>query len=94
MANEATLEQPVTGLNEEEQAFLKAARRLFDENTDWFEYESFVFGMQSPVFSKTRSHKKVVDSPLYIALRDMWIQLGIRQGRVADDTRGSEEGGR
>lgn len=96
MANEATtLEQTVTGLNEREQAFLAVTRRMFAENTDWFEFESFAFGMQSPVFSKTRSHKNVLQNPLYIALRDMWIELGIRQGRVAaDDERGSEEGSR
>lgn len=94
MANEATLDLPVTELNEKEQAFLEAARRMFAENTDWLEFESFVFGMDSPVFSKTRSHRNVIESPLYIALRDMWLQLGVRQGMVRDESRGNEEGGR
>ena len=91
MANEATLDEPVTGLNETERAFLGRARKLFAQNTDWFEFEGFAFGMRSPVFAKTRSHKKVVESPLYIALRDMWLELGVRQGKVRDDSRGSEE---
>ena len=94
MANEATLEQPITGLNDVEKAFLERARKLFDANTDWFRFEGFAFGMRSPLFAKTRSHQNILENPLYIALRDMWIQLGIRQGWVADDTRGSEEGGR
>ena len=93
MANEV-MDEPITGLNEAEQAFLDRARKLFAANTDWFEFEGFAFGMRSPVFAKTRSHKKVVESPLYIALRDMWLQLGVQQGMVRDDTRGSEEGGR
>jgi len=94
MANEATLEQPITGLNEREQAFLETARRLFAENTDWFEFESFVFGMQSPVFAKTRSHRNILEHPLYRALTDMWLELGVRQGMVKDDSRGSSQGSR
>ena len=89
MANEATLEQPVTGLNEAEEAFLEVARRMFAENTDWFEFESFAFGMRSPLFEKTRSHKNILEHPLYVALTDMWIELGIRQGKVKDGPRGS-----
>ncbi len=92
-----TFESGLTFSNEEleaEKKFLERARRLFAENTDWLEFEGFAFGMRSPVFAKTRSHKKVVESPLYIALRDMWLELGVRQGKVADDSRGSEGGSR
>jgi hypothetical protein len=95
MANEAvTLEQPITGLNEVEQAFLARARRMFAANTNWFEFEDFAFGMGSPLFSKTRSHQNILEHPLYRALTDMWLQLGVRQGLVRDDSRGTEEGGR
>jgi hypothetical protein len=95
MTNEATLEQPITGLNEAEEAFLEVARRMFAENTDWFEFESFAFGMGSPLFAKPRSHMNIIEHPLYLALRDMWIELGIRQGMVKkDDSRGSETGSR
>lgn len=94
MANEATLEQPITGLNELEQAFLEHARRLFAENTSWFEFEEFAFGMHSPLFLKTRSHQNILEHPLYQALTDMWLQLGVRQGMVKDESRGSEEGSR
>ncbi|HEV7242210.1 MAG TPA: hypothetical protein VGQ36_23470 [Thermoanaerobaculia bacterium] len=93
MAN-ATLDQPITGLNEAEKKYLERARRMFAENTDWLEFESFAFGMQSPVFAKTRSHKNILEHPLYRALTDMWLELGVRQGKVADDERGSEEGSR
>jgi hypothetical protein len=94
MSTETVIERPTTSLNQKEQAFLKAAKRLFNENVDWFEFESFAFGMHSPVFAKSRSHSKVVESPLYLALRDMWLELGVRQGKVRDDSRGSEEGSR
>jgi hypothetical protein len=94
MANEVTLEPPITGLNETEKAFLERARRMFAENTDWLEFEGFAFGMRSPVFAKTRSHKNILEHPLYIALQDMWLELGIRQGMVKDDSRGSETRGR
>ena len=94
MANEPTLEPPITGLNEAERAFLERARRMFAENTNWLEFEGFAFGMRSPVFAKTRSHKNILEHPLYIALRDMWLELGVRQGVVKDGPRGSETGRR
>jgi hypothetical protein len=94
MANEATLEHPAGELNETDKAFLDAAQRLFTRNVDWFEFEGFAFGMRSPLFAKNRSHKNILEDPLYRALTEMWIQLGIRQGRVRDDSRGSEEGSR
>lgn len=94
MANEATLEHPVSELNEVEKKFLEAARRLFEQNVNWLEFEGFAFGMRSPLFAKTRSHKNILEHPLYVALTDMWLELGVRQGMVKDGPRGSETGGR
>jgi hypothetical protein len=70
-------------LTEHERAFLKRAREKFDANVDWFEFEDFAFGMRSPIYSKQRSHPDVVEHPLYTALKAMWLDLGMRQGRVA-----------
>lgn len=81
MANEALLEHPIGELNEVEKQFLEAARRLFEKN-------------RSPLFKKTRSHKNILEHPLYIALTDMWLELGVRQGKAADAERGSETGSR
>ncbi len=77
------------GLNEEERAYLKRGRAMFAQNADWLEFESFAFGMRSPVFSKTRTHRKILENPLYLALRDMWLQLGVQQGRIAAPEKGA-----
>jgi len=50
-------------LNVEELAFLERALSMFKKNTDWFQFEDFAFGMRSPLFSKTRSHKEVLENP-------------------------------
>ena len=63
-------------LTREETAFLTSARKTFEENADWFEFEEFAFGSRSPLYSKTRSHKDVLTHPLYVALKDMWLELG------------------
>lgn len=72
-------------LNAEEEAFLQRGRALFTANTDWLEFESFAFGMGSPIFSAARSHHgPPAENPLYVELRGMWLQLGVRQGKVRD----------
>lgn len=71
-------------MTSEENAFLARARAKFAGNADWFEFEDFAFGSRSPLYSKSRSHQDVLAHPLYIALKDMWLELGVRQGRVKD----------
>ena len=61
------------------------ALEQFRRNVSWFEFERFVFSYTSPLFSSARNRAAVVDDPLYAALKDMWLQLGIDQGFVADD---------
>ena len=73
-------------LTAEERAFLQRAREKFEANIDWFAFEEFAFGMRSPIFAKQRSHPNVVEHPLYTALKSMWLDLGVRQGRVAPGT--------
>ena len=72
-----------SGLTDIERRFLQLAQRKFRENADWFEFEDFAFGMRSPLFSRLRSHRDVLTHPLYVPLRDMWLQLGVKQGRIA-----------
>ena len=71
-------------MTHEETAFLATARKKFQQNANWFEFEDFAFGSRSPLYSKTRSHKDVLTHPLYVELKDMWLELGVRQGRVKD----------
>jgi hypothetical protein len=73
-------------LTPEERAFLSRARGKFLQNVDWLAFEDFAFGSRSPLYSRTRSHQDVLTHPLYIALKGMWLQLGVRQGRVKGTT--------
>ena len=70
-------------LTAEEREFLRQAEKKYRANIDWFEFEDFAFGMRSPLFARTRSHLDVLQHPLYVALKEMWLNLGERQGRIA-----------
>ncbi len=70
-------------LSPEERDFLRQAEKKYRSNTNWFEFEDFAFGMRSPLFSRQRSHLDVLRHPLYLALKDMWLDLGVRQGLVS-----------
>lgn len=90
MAKRAVLERDDSALNADEAAFLTKARRKFRDNVDWLEFEDFAFGVRSPLFGKARSQRDILTHPLYQALKEMWIDLGIRQGKVKDAPRGSQ----
>ena len=69
-----------------------AKRRLYEraleqfrEGVSWFAFEHLIFSYTSPLFSTARNRADVVDDPLFAALKDMWLQLGIDQGFVADE---------
>ena len=83
-----------TALSIEERTFLRRARAKFEQNTDWLAFEDFAFGSRSPLFTKTRSHQDILQHPLYLALREMWLELGVRQGKVKDAARGKARGRR
>lgn len=82
------------GLTPEEQQFLSRAQAKFADGLDWLEFENFAFGPRSPLFSRTRSQQDVVKHPLYVALRDMWLELGVRQGRIAAAREGKSNAAR
>jgi hypothetical protein len=70
-------------LSPEERDFLRQAEKRYHSNANWFEFEDFAFGMRSPLFSRHRSHLDVLRHPLYLALKEMWLDLGVRQGLVS-----------
>lgn len=70
-------------LTAEERAFLSRARGKYHDNVDWLEFEEYAFGSRSPLYSRNRSHRDVLQHPLYLALNEMWLDLGVRQGRIA-----------
>lgn len=84
------LDQSTEVLSSEEHDFLRQAERKFRSNTNWFEFEDFAFGMRSPLFSRQRSHLDVLRHPLYLALKEMWLDLGVRQGLVSPSKRQEE----
>jgi hypothetical protein len=70
-------------LTEVEKKFYRQALKRFHENAEWLAFDQFAFGMESPIYSRHRSHLEVLKDPLYLALKDMSLQLGTQQGRVA-----------
>ena len=71
------------GLTSEEKKFYKQALKRFQENTNWLAFDELAFGMQSPIYRRQRSHMDVLKSALYLALKDMSLQLGVQQGLIA-----------
>src|SRR5713226_9498467 len=69
-------------LTPEEKTFYKQAIKKFQENTKWFSFDEFAFGMRSPIYNGRRSHIDVLKSGLYLALKDISLQLGVQQGLI------------
>ena len=66
-----------------EQAFYQKAVEQFRRNVEWFSFDELVFSPRSPIYAGRRSHLEVLRDPLYLTLKDMWLQLGVRQGMIA-----------
>ena len=81
-------------LTPDEQQFLGRAQAKFAEGADWLAFEDFAFGPRSPLFSRTRSQQDVLKHPLYLALRAMWLELGVQQGRIAAAQEGKGDAAR
>ena len=70
-------------LKETERRLYSRALKEFQKNVNWLEFDRFVLGRHSALYNGKRSHLEVLKHPLYLALKDMWLQLGIRQGMIA-----------
>ncbi len=64
--------------------FLRALDK-FHSNASWSSFENFAFSPRSPIYARRKSYGRLVRDPLYRALQDMWLQLGVNQGKVQDD---------
>ena len=71
--------------------FFRRALDKFDSNAKWFSFENFAFSSSSPIYARRKSYGRLVKDPLYRALQDMWLQLGVNQGEVQDDRREGEK---
>jgi hypothetical protein len=72
----------LASLTEEEEKFYRLALRKFQKNPPWVDFDGFAFGLRSPLYKGESSHLDVRKRPLFLALKDMSLQLGIQQGRV------------
>lgn len=79
---ETGVEIDLSGLEGEKRKFYQQALKRFQRNTDWLSFDEFAFGVYSPLYSGRTSHLETMRDPLYLTLRDMWIQLGVQQGMV------------
>jgi hypothetical protein len=78
-------------LDAERKSFYRAALAKYQENVSWFAFEQFAFAFDCPIFRNSRNRKEVLNDPLYMALKDMWLWLGVRQGLVAEPKRVAHE---
>ncbi|SRR6266568_7106659 len=90
MSVKQQIDARTNSLSMTERDFLRQAEQKYRSNANWFEFEDFAFGMRSPLFSRHRSHLDVLRHPLYLALKEMWLDLGVRQGLVSPSRREEE----
>jgi len=69
-------------LTADDNKFYKQALKRFRENTNWLSFDEFAFGARSPIYNGRRSHIQVLESALYLVLKDMSLQLGVQQGLI------------
>ena len=85
-------------LSRNQKEFYSEAVELFRRNTSWLDFEEFAFGSRSPLYESSDSHVDVLKDPLYLALEDMWLELGVQQGaakrRKRDEGRSERGRGR
>ena len=71
------------GLSAEEKKFYRHALKKFQENMEWLAFDEFAFGMDSPIYRGLNSHLDVWKNPLFLALQNMSLQLGVQQGMIS-----------
>jgi hypothetical protein len=67
---------------QEQGSILTISPLKFRENTNWLAFDEFAFGIRSPIYHGRRSHFEVLQSALYLVLKDMSLQLGVQQGLI------------
>lgn len=75
----------VDSLPENEARFYRIAVRKYRGRMNWMAFDDFVFGPGSLMYKAITSHAKVIGSPIYEALKAMWLQLGVQQGMIKPD---------
>jgi hypothetical protein len=70
-------------LSERQARFYRQALERFAAKMSWADFDDFAFGRESPLYEGVRLKQDVLDTPLYLELKDMWLKLGVEQGYVA-----------
>jgi len=70
-------------LTGEEKSFYQQALEQLDQSVNWLAFDEFAFGPRSPIYSQRRSHLDVAKDPLFQALLDMSMQLGVEEGLIS-----------
>ena len=73
-------------LTGEEKSFYQQALEQLDQSVNWLAFDEFAFGPRSPIYSQRRSHLDVAKDPLFQALLDMSMQLGVEEGLISRET--------
>jgi len=72
----------LSNLDKGRRRFYESALQMLEDDVAWLEFEDFAFSFSSPVFKTSRNRSEVLNDPLYLVLKDIWLRLGIRQGLV------------
>lgn len=83
----------LTGLTDRGRKFYQQALEKFRQQTHWLSFDAFAFGALSPLYSGRKSHLEVLKDPLYQALKDMCLQLGVQQGMIKRNASEEKHGG-
>lgn len=90
---ETGVEIKLTELTERQRKFYQQALEKFRQNTHWLAFDAFAFGAMSPLYFGRKSHLEVLKDPLYQALKDMCLQLGVQQGMINRNASKEKHGG-
>lgn len=72
----------MTSLTAEEHRLYRRAIGYFESGMNWLSFDEFAFGAASPIYKGKKKPQEVIAHPLFLALKDMSIELGIRQGQI------------
>lgn len=58
------------------------ALKRFVANSEWMLFHELVFGVASPLNAYLSSINLPLNEAIYLTFKDMWLQLGVQQGKV------------
>lgn len=77
----------LSALTDKQRAFFERADRLFSQGAPWSDFQNFYLQRQSAIWfnggdprSERLPTSQVTRSPLYRAVKDMGLRLGVAQG--------------